>query len=372
MTDSSAPSRGTDAIQAVKLKHPIRTTFAVLIVLVVALFVWDAATREAYQWDVVAKYLFDRRISQAALITLALTVCSMVLAIVMGLVLAVMRLSDNPVLKSVSWVYLWLFRGTPVYVQLVFWGLLGTIYKTVTIGLPGTPFTFGEISPFAGLDLFWLAVLGLAFNEAAYMAEIVRSGILSVDRGQDEAARALGMGWRQTMLRIVVPQSMRVIIPPTGNEVISMLKTTSLVTALGFSLELYARTRAISSQIYAVVPLLIVASIWYLAVTSVLMVGQYYLERYYARGVAAQRPDLGDEGPMPATGTIGTLPSEEATVTGVAGDDAGTVPSGAPPGARTATLTKSDGAAASDPSVDDVDANDGDDAADTSGEGGRA
>ncbi|MET4638911.1 amino acid ABC transporter permease [Mycetocola sp. 2940] len=311
---ASARESSTAPIKAVKLRHPLRTTFAIVIALLVVVFVWDAATRDAYQWPLVAQYLFDRRISQAALITLVLTVLSMVLAIVMGLVLAVMRLSDNPVLKAVSWTYLWLFRGTPVYVQLVFWGLLGTIYRSVTIGIPFTDVEFFTAAPFDFINLFWLAVLGLAFNEAAYMAEIVRGGILSVPRGQDEAARALGMSWQQTMLRIVVPQSMRVIIPPTGNEVISMLKTTSLVTALGFSLELYARTRAISSQIYATVPLLIVASIWYLLVTSILMVGQYYLEKYYARGVAPQRALDGE--PIP-TGTVapGTANAEASADT---------------------------------------------------------
>lgn len=300
-SDAADRAPHAEPIKAVKLRHPIRTAFAVIVVLAVILFVGDAATREAYQWDVVGQYLFDRRISQAALYTLSLTVLSMVLAIVMGLILAVMRLSDNPVLRSVSWAYLWLFRGTPVYVQLVFWGLLSTIYRTITVGVPFTDVAFFTVSPFNGVDLFWIAALGLAFNEAAYMAEIVRGGILSVHKGQDEAARALGMSWQQTMLRIIVPQSMRVIIPPTGNEVISMLKTTSLVTAAGFSLELYARTRAISAQIYATVPLLIVASIWYLVVTSILMVGQYYLERYYGRGVAPQRTDE----PEPETGAIG-------------------------------------------------------------------
>ena len=309
----------TEPIKAVKLRHPVRTAFAVVILLLVVLFVWDAATREAYQWPLVGQYLFDRRISQAAGVTLALTILSMVLAIVMGLVLAVMRLSDNPVLKAVSWAYLWLFRGTPVYVQLVFWGLLGTIYRSVTIGIPFTSVEFFTVSPFSAIDLFWLAVLGLAFNEAAYMAEIVRGGILSVPRGQDEAARALGMSWRQTMVRVVVPQSMRVIIPPTGNEVISMLKTTSLVTALGFSLELYARTRAISAQIYATVPLLIVASIWYLLVTSILMVGQHYLEKYYGRGVAPQRAPEND----PEVEAV--LAATDPTA-GAAGDNAEAVP----------------------------------------------
>ena len=284
-SDLPAATTG-EPIVAVKLRHPWRTAFAVVLVLVLVLFVYDAATREEFQWGRVGQYLFDTRIFQAAGITLALTILSMLLAVVMGLVLAVMRLSDNPVLKSVSWLYLWLFRGTPVYVQLVFWGLLSTIYRSVSIGIPFTDIEFWSGSPFAAIDLFWLAVLGLAFNEAAYMAEIVRGGILSVDRGQEEAAKALGMSWRNTMLRIIIPQSMRVIIPPTGNELISMLKTTSLVTALGFTLDLYARSREISAALYAPVPLLIVASIWYLIVTSLLMVGQHYLEAYYARGVA--------------------------------------------------------------------------------------
>ncbi|WP_311477846.1 amino acid ABC transporter permease [uncultured Gulosibacter sp.] len=297
-----------EPITAVPLRHPWRVILAVVLLLALALFVYDAATREQYRWPTVGKYLFDERIWQAAGITLALTVLSMLLAVIMGLILAVMRLSENPVLKSLSWLFLWLFRGTPVYVQLVFWGLLGTIYKTVTVGVPFTDIEFFTVSPFEGFSLFWLAVLGLAFNEAAYMAEIIRSGILSVDRGQEEAAKALGMTWRHTMLRIVIPQSMRVIIPPTGNELISMLKTTSLVTALGYTLDLYARSREIAAQLYEPVPLLIVASIWYLAVTSILMVGQHYLEAYFARGIAPekQRPDNRTAEQL-ATGAVGTL-----------------------------------------------------------------
>ena len=284
---------GSEPITAVPLRHPWRNVLAVVLILVLALFVYDAAMREQYRWPLVGQYLFDVRIFQAAGVTLALTVLSMLLAVIMGLILAVMRLSENPVLKSMAWLFLWLFRGTPVYVQLVFWGLLGTIYKSVTIGVPFTDIEFFTTAPFEHISLFWLAVLGLAFNEAAYMAEIIRSGILSVDRGQEEASKALGMTWRDTMLRVVIPQSMRVIIPPTGNELISMLKTTSLVTALGFTLDLYARSREISAELYAPVPLLIVASIWYLAVTSLLMVGQHYLEAYFGRGIAPEK-DRGD------------------------------------------------------------------------------
>lgn len=276
------------AIKAVRLRHPWRNLIAVIIVIVVVAFVFDAAGRKAFQWDIFAKYVFDRRVSEAAYYTLILTIYSMVIAAVLALVLAVMRLSANPVIKSISWFYLWIFRGTPVYVQLTFWGLLSVIYPTISIGLPFLP-PIVEFPTGASLSFFTLAVIGLALNESAYLAEIVRAGILSVDRGQEEAATALGMTWTQSMLRIVIPQSMRVIIPPTGNEVISMLKTTSLVAAVPFSLDLFARTRDISTSIFAPIPLLLVASAWYLAITSILMVGQFYLERRFARGIGAAR-----------------------------------------------------------------------------------
>jgi polar amino acid transport system permease protein len=209
----------------------------------------------------------------------------MVLAIVLGVILAVMRLSPNPVFRSVAWVYLWIFRGTPVYVQLVFWGLFPTIYQNIQLGVPFGP-SFFHIN-LQGLSIaFVLAVVGLGLNEAAYMAEIIRAGISSVPEGQTEASTALGMSWWMTMRRTVLPQAMRVIIPPTGNEVISMLKTTSLVTAVPYTLELYTRTRDISAVIFQPIPLLMVAATWYLAITSVLMVGQFYLERYFSRGAS--------------------------------------------------------------------------------------
>jgi len=274
----------------------------VLIVLVVVAFIWDAATnRTAYDWPAVGKYLFDTRVSQAALVTLELTVLSMVGAILLGMVLAVMRLSPNPVFKGISWVFLWGFRGTPVYVQLVFWGLLATIYRSISVGIPFTSvlttFTIRD-----AISVFWLAVIGLTLNESAYMAEIVRAGILSVDKGQEEASTALGMSWSQTMVRIIIPQSMRVIIPPTGNEVISMLKTTSLVTAVPLATDLYTRTRDISSETFNPIPLLIVASLWYLLFTSILMVGQFFLEQRFARG--SRFVDVGPGQPGTVTGSI--------------------------------------------------------------------
>jgi polar amino acid transport system permease protein len=199
-----------------------------------------------------------------------------------------MRLSANPVLRSIAWAYVWIFRGTPVYVQLVLWGLLSVIYPVIHIGLPLIP-PIAEFQTSGILSFFALSVIGLGLNEAAYLAEIVRAGILSVDSGQEEAATALGMSWSQTTLRVIIPQSMRVIIPPTGNEFIGMLKTTSLVSAVPFAGELYGVSRDISTAIFAPVPLLLVASTWYLAVTSVFMIGQYFLERRFARGIGAAR-----------------------------------------------------------------------------------
>ncbi|MFD5598480.1 amino acid ABC transporter permease [Leucobacter sp. NPDC058333] len=286
-----APHQESVPIEAIRLRHPWRTVFAVVLVIIVALFLYDTAfNRPVFNWGEVGKYLFDVRIVSGAGYALQLTVYSMIIAVVLGVAIAVMRQSPNPVVKSIAWVFLWLFRGTPVYVQLVFWGLVPTIYKTVTLGIPFTDAAF-SLNTKDLLSYFTLAVIGLALNEAAYMAEIVRAGLLSVDKGQEEAATALGLGWWHTMSRVILPQAMRVIIPPTGNEVISMLKTTSLVTAVPFTLDLYGRARDISAVTYQPVPMLIVASIWYLAVTSILMVGQYFLEKHFAKGVA-QRPDV--------------------------------------------------------------------------------
>jgi polar amino acid transport system permease protein len=281
-----APAAGTAArsIHVVRLRHPWRIVAAVVLVVLLVLFVVDAAQRSAYGWQFVGKYVFDKRISAAALVTLQLTVYSMVIGIALGLVLAVMRLSPNPVVKSVAWLYVWIFRGTPIYVQLVFWGLFSLIYPSLLLGVPwtgeGLRIDMGFLQ-----NAFIIAVVGLALNEAAYMAEIVRAGLLSVDRGQEEAATALGMSWGRTMTRIIIPQAMRVVIPPTGNEVISMLKTTSLVAAIPLTTDLYGVARDISAVTYTPIPLLIVASLWYLLFTSVLMVGQYFLEKRFSRGI---------------------------------------------------------------------------------------
>ncbi|CKH87169.1 amino acid ABC transporter permease [Mycolicibacterium smegmatis] len=288
MTDVDTPPQAAPAaIDAVPLRHPWRWVAAVVIVVLAALFLYGAATNDSYRWPIYFEYLFNERVLTVGVLnTLQLTIYSMLIAIVLGVLLAVMRLSPNPVFRSVAWVYLWIFRGTPVYVQLVFWGLLPTIYQNIQLGVPFGP-SFFHLNLQSLSIPFLLAILGLALNEAAYMAEIIRAGISSVPEGQMEASTALGMSWGLAMRRTVLPQAMRVIIPPTGNEIISMLKTTSLVTAVPFTLDLYGITsREIAARIFEPVPLLLVAATWYLVITSILMVGQYYLERYYSRGAS--------------------------------------------------------------------------------------
>ncbi|MDK8244234.1 amino acid ABC transporter permease [Corynebacterium sp. UMB10321] len=277
-TSQSRPAR----IEAKPLRHPGRWALAVLLGALVVWFIIGAAKNEAYGWDTYAQYLFDTRIAVAALHTIAITVLAMLIGVVGGVLLAVMRMSPNPVFRTVSWVFLWIFRGTPVYVQLMFWGLIGAIYDSINLG-----FTQISLDPFTS-SAFALAVVGLGLNEAAYMAEIVRSGVSAVPEGQIEASKSLGMSWSQTMTRTVLPQAMRIIIPPTGNEFISLLKTSSLVVAVPYSLELYGRSMDIAAALFQPVPLLLVAATWYLVITSMLMVAQHYLERYFDRGATRQ------------------------------------------------------------------------------------
>lgn len=299
-------------IRAVPLKHPGRWVTAAIVVGLAAWFLIGAATNEAYGWDTYFAYLFDSRIITAAGHTIAITTLAMVLGVVGGVLLAVMRMSPNPVLRVVAWGFLWIFRGTPIYVQLVFWGLLGSIYQVIAVGPV-------EISVEAVLsNMFLLAVLGLGLNEAAYMAEIVRSGIQAVPEGQLEASKALGMGWWMTMRRTVMPQAMRIIIPPTGNEFISLLKTTSLVVAIPYTHELYGRSLDIANALFQPVPLLLVAASWYLVITSLFMIGQHYLEKYYERGstrelTGRQLAAVADaEGSLPGNVTVIPEPERRA------------------------------------------------------------
>lgn len=276
-------------IRAKASPRPATWISAVIVAIITVALVRFLALNPVLDWPTVFTYLFDVKVIQGVGWTLLITVLAMGLGTVVALAAAVMRRSENPVLRMVSWGYIFVFRGTPVYTQLVFWGLFTVIVPRLALGVPFGPelFSFSTREVFPALAA---AVVGLGLNEGAYLAEIIRSGLTSVDRGQSEAARALGMGEGKILRRIIIPQAMRVIIPPLGNETIGMLKTTSLVLAVPFTLDLTFATNAIANKLFTPVPLLIVAAFWYLAVTSVLMVGQYYLERYFGRGFDDRSP----------------------------------------------------------------------------------
>ena len=279
----SEPHLEAEAIHAVPVRHPGRWLAAALVLVAGAALAWSAAHNPRFEWGLVGHYLFSARVLRGLVATLELTAISMVIGVALGIVLAVMRLSANRLLAGVSWLYVWIFRGTPVLVQLLFWNFIAALYPTISLGVPfgGPELVHADantlITPFAA------ALLGLALNEAAYMAEIVRAGIISVDAGQSDAAHALGMTRLQTMRRVVLPQAMRVIVPPTGNEAISMLKTTSLVSVIAFTDLLYS-VQLIYSANYQQVPLLLVACIWYLVFTTILSIAQHFIERRLARG----------------------------------------------------------------------------------------
>ena len=277
-TRSEQAAPAGDGYTVVKAKHPGRWLAAAVIVVIAGLLARSVMTNPNFGWDVVGLYLRDVSIGRGILVTLGLTAISMAIGIVLGVVFAVMRLSVNPVVRSAAFAYVNFFRGTPVLVQLLFWFNLAALYPVITLGIPGVELDANQlITPMTA------AILGLGLNQGAYMSEIVRAGILSVDHGQTEAAEALGITRMQTMRRVVLPQAMRVIIPPTGNETIGMLKTTALVSVISVPELLYS-AQIIYARTFETVPLLIVASLWYLLITSILTIGQYYLERRFARG----------------------------------------------------------------------------------------
>jgi len=265
---------------------------AVVLAFLFYAFVVSMVTNGNFEWGVVRQYMTDPRILRGLLLTLELTASAMAIGVVLGVVLAVMRLSPNPLVSGAAWVYIWFFRGTPVLVQIIFWYYIGSLYPHVSIGIPLGP-EFTQVNVQALITPFLAGMLALGLNEAAYMAEIVRAGILSVDEGQTEAANALGMSRLLTMRRIVLPQAMRVIIPPTGNETISMLKTSSLVAFIALADLLYTATIIYAAN-YKTIQLLIVASLWYLICTTVLSIGQYYIERHYARGTRGRQRAMQD------------------------------------------------------------------------------
>ena len=268
-------------LRAIPQRHPWRWAAAAVVALFAAMLVHSMFTNERYEWDVVSSWLFSRSILKGLLLTLGLTAASMATGIVLGIVLAVMAGSPNRLLEEAARVYIWFFRGTPLLVQLIFWFNLSALYPRIPIGIP-----FGGPEATA-LDANQLitptiaAFLGLALNEAAYMAEIVRAGIVSVPAGQVQAAEAIGMTRLLAMRKIVLPQAMRVIIPPTGNQTISMLKTSSLVSVLAIPELLYS-AQIIYARTFETIPLLIVVSVWYLLLTSLLTIAQGWIERRFS------------------------------------------------------------------------------------------
>ena len=288
-TDTAEPA--PEEIQAIPVRHPGRWVAVAILVFVGIALGNSVASNSRFQWGIIRHYLFDDRILRGVVVTIELTIAAMAIGIALGVLLAVMRLSPNPIVASVSWVYIWIFRGTPVLVQILLWYNIAALYPRFSLGIPFGP-TFAHFSASAVITPFVAGTLALGLNEGAYMAEIVRAGIVSVSEGQTQAAQSLGMTRLLTMRRIVLPQAMRVIIPPTGNETISMLKTTSLVSVIALSPpELLYASQLIYSVNYRVIQLLLVACIWYLVLTTIATIGQYYVERHYARGASRELPD---------------------------------------------------------------------------------
>jgi polar amino acid transport system permease protein len=275
----------TDVSTAVRTPKIGQWVVSIIVLLLAAFVIRGLAINSAIQWGEVRSYLTFRSILLGVRLTLILTVVSMAIGIVGGALLAVCRLSSIRLLRSAAWLYVWIFRGTPLLVQILFWFNLAIFLPRITIGIPFGP-SFGGWSTNSVVSALTASILALALNEAAYMCEIVRGGLLSVPPGQTEAAKSLGLSRRKTMTQIVFPQAMRFIVPPTGNQVIGMLKGSSLVSVIAVGELLYS-AEVIYDQNGKLIPLLVVVSIWYIIATSVLYVIQYYVERHYGRGFKA-------------------------------------------------------------------------------------
>jgi polar amino acid transport system permease protein len=288
MTEESQ-TRPADQVDepVIRRRYPGNWIAAAVAAVLIAMAAHFVVTNDKLRLDLVVGYLFERSILRGMLLTIELTVIAMAVGLVLGTVLAIMRLSRSPVLRAISSGYVWLFRGTPILVQLLFWFFLGSVLPKISLGVPFGP-EFFSIDTNTLITQFTAAILGLGLNEAAYMAEIVRAGINAVDAGQREAAEALGMpGWL-TYRRIILPQAARVIVPPTANDAISMLKLTSLVLVIGLP-ELLTTVQLTYSRNFQQIPLLIVASLWYLVLTSILTFVQSRIEQRVNRSVAVPR-----------------------------------------------------------------------------------
>jgi len=298
MTASTQDRPG--AIDARPVRHPGRWVALVIIAIVVAMIISSFATNKKWNFPFAFEIMQQTPVIEGLWKgTIFGTIGAMILGIGLGVILAVMRLSTNPVLRGVAFVYIWFFRAIPRYVLLVLLGTgIGFLYPTLDIGVPfgqqiadalglDTSFTFYTLDYNVISTTIWVGILGLGLSEAAYMAEIARAGILSVDKGQAEAAQALGMPPGKTMRRVVLPQAMRVIVPPTGNETIAMVKDTSLLIAVPVIVELFFQAYQFGSRSFKIMPGIVAATVWYLIICSILMVLQARLEKYYGRGFGA-------------------------------------------------------------------------------------
>ncbi|MGX2992802.1 amino acid ABC transporter permease [Streptomyces sp. JNUCC 64] len=276
---------------AFRLSRRPRPARWLAVLLALAVTVWLVHTvvvNPNLHWDVIAEYQFDGVILEGLWVTVQLTLISMTAGIAIGVVVAVMQLSESPVLRLTASAYTWFFRGTPLLVQLIFWFNLALLFPVIGVGVPFDGPKLVEWQTNAVITGFVAALLGLSINEGAYLAEIVRAGIQSVDPGQREAGASLGLSNRQILTRVVLPQAMRVIIPPFGNQFISMLKTTSLVSVIAGA-DLMTVSQHLYLTNFEVIALLMVASLWYLALTTVASVAQHFVERRYSPGAAPLR-----------------------------------------------------------------------------------
>lgn len=264
-------------------KRPWIWVAAVLVLLIAAQIVYSVVTNPGFRWSVVCEYFFASEVLGGLLTTILLTAVSMSIALLAGTIVALSAASDNPVLGALANFYTWIFRAVPLLVQIIFWYNLAALYPRLGLGLPFLG-TLVEVDTNSVITAASAAVIALSMNESAYMAEIVRSGLNSVDSGQREATRALGMSPWASYRHIILPQAMRVIIPPIGNETISMLKYTSLVSVIALPELLYS-TQLISSQNFEVIPMLLVASLWYLVLTTILMAIQSRIELRFSKSV---------------------------------------------------------------------------------------
>lgn len=272
--------------EVVKVRHTGRITAQAIVALLVAAVAWSVVGNERFHWDVVWHYFASERVINGLWITLYLTVVSMALGGVLGVIVAVMRNSPSRLISGLAGAYIWFFRSTPLLIQLIFWFNISALYPTISLGVPFGGPTFLDLDANTYITPLVAAVLGLSFNEASYLAEIVRGGILSVDRGQLDASTAVGMSRLQALRHVVLPQAIRVIIPPTGNQLINMLKATSLVSVVAVADLLYS-VELIYTVNYQTIPLLIVACFWYMIFTTILTIGQTYLERHFSRSLGS-------------------------------------------------------------------------------------